>query len=315
MDLNRVATFVRVVEAGSFTAAAKLLHLPISSVSRSVAKLEQELELVLLERTTRSITLTDAGRAYFERAREAMIGLDEATQLAGDAAREPSGVVHLAAPPELSGKLVSSLGAFVRRYPAIHVDLMTTVRGAELVGGEVDLAIVQGRLEDSELIARRLGVSMHRLFASTEYVARRGKPRTVAELARHDAVLYRGTGGRSTWELTGPRGVESVEMKGSLSSDSHQLVVALIHEGHGIGLVPEQFLQRCQPAPALVPILPKWTAVGALQSLVHASRHLPRRVALLRDFLVEEMQACNGDHAGAEPERSRIRPRHEDVAV
>lgn len=303
MDLNRVATFLRVVEAGSFTAAAKLLQLPVSSVSRSVAKLEQDLELVLLERTTRSLALTDAGRAYYERAREAMSGLDEANQLAGDAAREPSGVVHLAAPPELSGKLVYSLGAFVRRHPKIHVDVVTTVRGAELVGGEVDLAIVQGRLEDSPLIVRRLGVSVHRLFASAEYVERRGRPRTVADLAHHDAVLYRGTGGRATWELTGPRGVESVEVKGPISSDSYQLVVSLLHHGHGIGLVPEQFLWRCEPAPKLVEILPKWTAVGALQSLVHASRHLPKRVALLREFLVEELRGCTGEHgveAGAE---------------
>src|SRR6267142_6168907 len=89
MDLNRVATFIRVVEAGTFTAAAKNLELPTSSVSRSVAKLEQDLGIVLLERTTRHIALTDAGRAYYERAREAVAGLDEATVLAGEAATEP----------------------------------------------------------------------------------------------------------------------------------------------------------------------------------------------------------------------------------
>src|SRR5512134_2331562 len=114
MDLNRVATFVRVVEAGTFTAAATRLHLPTSSVSRSVAKLEHELGVVLLERTTRKVSLTDAGRAYYERAREAVAGLDEATALAAEAAREPAGVVHLAAPPEMAGRLAALIGAFVR---------------------------------------------------------------------------------------------------------------------------------------------------------------------------------------------------------
>src|SRR5690606_14549401 len=143
------------------TAAAKHLKLPTSSVSRSVAKLEHELGVVLLERTTRSISLTDAGRAFYERAREAVAGLDEATQLAGDAARAPRGVVHLAAPPEMVGKLAATIGAFVERYPQTHGDVVTSARGAELVGGEVDIAIVVGRREDSSLIVRRLGTSVH----------------------------------------------------------------------------------------------------------------------------------------------------------
>jgi DNA-binding transcriptional LysR family regulator len=103
MDLNRAATFVRVVEAGSFTAAAGALHVPTSSVSRSVSKLEHELGVTLLERTTRKLSLTDAGRAYFERARDAVAGLDEAGALAVDAAREPQGLVRIAAPPEMGG--------------------------------------------------------------------------------------------------------------------------------------------------------------------------------------------------------------------
>jgi DNA-binding transcriptional LysR family regulator len=296
MDLNRIATFVRVVEAGTFTAAAARLQLPTSSVSRSVAKLEHELGITLLQRTTRRISLTDAGRVYYERAREAVAGLDEATQLAGEAAREPSGVVHVAAPPEMQGKLASAVGSFVRRYPKIHVDLITTARGAELVGGEVDIAIVLGKLEDSALIVRRLGVSIHRLYASATYVERRGRPRSVAELARHDAVLYRGNAGRSTWELSGPRGTESVEVRGPLSGDSFQFVLDAVAAGHGIGLVPELCLSHSiVPGAPLLPMLPKFTATGAVQSLVYPSRHLPKRVTLLREFLAGELlTVCGG---------------------
>ncbi|PTL82690.1 LysR family transcriptional regulator [Vitiosangium sp. GDMCC 1.1324] len=293
MDLNRVATFLRVVEAGSFTAAATRLQLPTSSVSRSVAKLEEDLGIVLLERTTRKISLTDAGRAYYERAREAVAGLDEATLLAGDAAREPSGVVRLAAPPELSGKLAHTLGAFVRQHPKIHVDVIHTARGTELVGGQVDIAIVAGQLQDSDLIVRKLGVSVHRMYASATYLERRGMPRTVADLARHEAVLYRGNSGQATWELIGPRGSESVKVQGALSADSVQFVFEAVMGGHGIGLLPEQLLSCISASSTLLqPVLPKYVSTGTLQSLVHASRHLPKRVTLLRDFLSQHLVSC-----------------------
>jgi DNA-binding transcriptional LysR family regulator len=293
MDLNRVATFIRVVEAGSFTSAAHRLQLPTSSVSRSVSKLEGDLGLVLLERTTRRISLTDAGRAYYERAREAVAGLDEATALAGDAAREPSGVVYLAAPPEMMVKLASVLGTFVRRHPKIHVETVSTARGAELVGSEVDVAIVQGKLEDSALIVRRIGSSIHRLMAAPSYLEQRGKPRSLADLARHDAVLYRGTAGRTTWELTGPRGPEQVEVRGPLSGDSYQFVTQAVIAGHGIGLIPEAcHVHFGMPGGALTNVLPKYTATGALQSLVHPSRHLPKRVTLLREYLAEALVGC-----------------------
>lgn len=290
MDLNRVVTFVRVVEAGTFTAAATRLQRPTSSVSRSVAKLEADLGLVLLERTTRRLSLTDAGRAYYERAREAVAGLDEATVLAGEAAREPTGVVHVATPPELAGRLAMVLGTFVRRHPKIYVDVITTGRGAELVGAEVDIAIVLGRLEDSALIVRKLGATVYRLYASASYIERRGQPRTIAELPRHDAVLYRGTAGHSAWELTGPRGPETIEVNGSLSGDSFQFVLDAVASGHGIGLIPEQCVAYASSwASAVVNVLPKFSSMGALQSLVSPSRHLPKRVTLVREFLAEQL--------------------------
>ena len=115
MDLNRANTFVRVVETGGFTSAARALDLPPSSVSRSVARLEQDLGVTLLERTTRKVTLTEAGRAFFERAREALAGLEEASALALDSAREAHGVVRVAVPPDFGGVM----GMRVRR---VHGD-------------------------------------------------------------------------------------------------------------------------------------------------------------------------------------------------
>jgi signal transduction histidine kinase len=140
MDLNRATTFVRVVEAGGFTRAAEQVGLPPSSVSRAVAKLEDELGVTLLERTTRKIALTEAGRAYFERAREALAGLEEANSLALDAAREVHGVVRVALPLELGATSARLLAGFLDAHPRLRIEVTFTNRGAELVGDLVDLA-------------------------------------------------------------------------------------------------------------------------------------------------------------------------------
>jgi DNA-binding transcriptional LysR family regulator len=285
MDLNHAATFVRVVEAGSFTAAAATLRLPTSSVSRSVSRLEGELGVALLERTTRRIGLTDAGRVFYERAREAVAGLGEASALAGDAAREPIGVVRLAVPPDFGGRLAGVIGEFARRYPRVLVDVTFTGRGAELVGDAVDLAIVVGRLDDSSLIVKKIGTSTQRLFAAPEYLARRGRPRSIADLARHDVVLYRGRAGVGVWELTGPHGRETVEVRGRIGGDQLAFVLEATLGGHGIALLATFLAEPALAGGRLVPVLPRYAETSAMQLLVNPSRHLPRRVALLRDFL------------------------------
>jgi DNA-binding transcriptional LysR family regulator len=291
MDLNRAATFVRVVEAGSFTAAATALRLPPSSVSRSIAKLEGDLGVVLLERTTRKLALTDAGRAYFERAREAVAGLDEAGAMALDAAREPQGLVRMAAPPEMGGHLATLVSALLERYPKLSLDVTFTSRGAELVGTQVDIAIVVGTLDDSSLIVRRMGVTADRMFAAPAYLDKRGKPRGVADLARHSAVLFRG---QRIWELHGPRGKERVEVNGALSGDHMSFVHEAAVLGHGIALLPTFLAERDE---RLAPILPTYAASGGVHSLVHPSRHLPHRVRLVRDFLSEVVPtACSKVH-------------------
>ena len=312
MDLNRALTFVRVVEAGSFTAAAGVLGLPTSSVSRSVARLEGDLGVTLLERTTRRVALTDAGRAYFERAREAVLGLDEASALAIDAAREPQGIVRLAVPPDFGLHLAALIAEFVQRYPRIHVDVTFTARGPELVGDDVDIAIAVGRLDDSALIVRKLGATAHRLYAAPSYLERRGRPRTVADLARHDAVLYRGVAGASTWELTGPDGKETVVVRGPVSGDQLQFIIDAVAAGLGIGLVPQFCAAPGLAAGALEAVLPEHGASGSLQSLVHPSRHLPRRVTLLREFLQEHLGRACTKHEAAEaqpalPRKARAR--------
>lgn len=304
MDLNRAATFLRVVEAGGFTAAAASLNLPTSSVSRSVAKLEEDLGVVLLERTTRRVALTEVGRAYFERVRDALAGLDQATAAALDAAREPHGVVRVAVPADFAPVIAPLVALFLQRYPKIRVEVSTSARAAELVGERVDLGLAVGRLPDSALLSRRLGETAHHLYAAPSYLAARGRPRTVADLARHDAIL--GEYGVARWELTGPRGVESVQVTGVVAGDHLGFLIEATLAGLGVALLPSFATPRHVEAGALVAVLPRHSTAMQLQLLTHGGRHLPHRVALLRDFLAEHLAGgcCSGAAKAARRSRS-----------
>ena len=296
MDLNRAATFLQVVESGGFTAAASALGLPTSSVSRSVAKLEEELGVVLLERTTRRVALTQVGRAYFDRVREALSGLDEATAAALDAAREPQGLVRIAVPSDVAQALAPMIAEFLRLYPKIRIDLTASSRAAELVGEHVDLAVAVGQLPDSSLISRRLGETVHSLYAAPSYLAARGQPAALADLARHDAVLLNCAGAR--WELTGPDGVESVHVSGIISADHLGFGVDATIAGLGIALLPAFSVAPHVQAGTLLAVLPAYHSRSHMQLLAHATRTLPHRVNLLRDFLTEYMSRTCAKHAG-----------------
>ncbi|MGE0550624.1 MAG: LysR family transcriptional regulator [Kofleriaceae bacterium] len=289
MDLNRAATFVRVVEAGNFTRAAEALGLPPSSVSRSVAKLETELGVVLLERTTRHIALTDAGRAYFERAREALAGLEEANTLALDAAREVHGVVRVAMPVEIGASAGALFAPFLESHPRIRLELTFTNRGAELVGDLVDIACAIGRLPDSSLVTRRLGNATNKLYASPAYVKRAGQPRRIADLAKHDAIVTRGFGGGARWELMSSKGLEQVDVNARVIGDGIPFVTDAALTGLGIALLPTWVAERHLTDGKLVAVLPKYSIEMPLHVLTHGSRHLPRRVVLVRDFLIGAM--------------------------
>lgn len=294
MDLNRAATFLRVVETGGFTAAATSLGLPTSSVSRSIAKLEQDLGVVLLERTTRRVALTDVGRAYFERVREALTGLDEAAAVALDAAREPRGLVRIACPADFAPALAPVVARFLQAYPRIRIELSSSARAAELVGEHADLGLAFGKLPDSSLMSRRIGEATHRLYAAPGYLAARGRPRGVADLGRHDTIVIRG---QARWELTGAAGVEAVEVRGVVAADHLGFVVDATLAGLGIALLPEFAAASHVRSGALVAVLPRFQTTIRLQLVTPAARQLPHRVALLRDYLVDHLSGACSAHA------------------
>src|SRR6185436_524098 len=159
VDLNQVSAFVRVMETGSFTAAARTLGLPKSSVSRRVSALEQSLRVRLLQRGTRKLVLTEAGRLYFERARGALGGLADANAAVTDMSREIAGPIRFTAGGDNTGLIASLIADFLALYPKIQLDVVLTARRVDLVNEGFDLALRAGPLVDSALVVRRLGRS------------------------------------------------------------------------------------------------------------------------------------------------------------
>ena len=199
--------FARVVEAESFTAAARDAGLPKSSVSRAIAALERDLAVRLIHRTTRRLQPTEAGRAYYDSVSRALAGIDEATAAVSEHQDTPRGTVRLTAPTDLGDRLLPPiLVGFAARYPEVLVDVVLTQRFVDLVHEGIDLALRVGRLGDSRLVARPLGPVRAGVFASPRYLERRGAPRTVAALAGHECVLFQSSSGQAVWKLVGPRG-------------------------------------------------------------------------------------------------------------
>jgi DNA-binding transcriptional LysR family regulator len=301
MDLNLVAAFVEVVEAQSFTAAAKALGLPKSSVSRRVTELEKELGVPLLHRTTRKLSLTEAGRAYFAQAERALRELRSAAELASGMDAEPRGIVRLTAPVDVGVMgLPQLLGDFSRLYPDIHVDLSLSTRDVDLREEGFDVGIRNGSSHDASLVVRRIGHSTSGLYASPHYLDERGRPKTVAELAMHDAVLFRGNEGKALWRLDGPNDATStIEVSGRVSGDELLFIRQAITNGLGIGLLPLFVEAKCAEAKKIEPlerVLPDWVVRGAeLTVVTPGGPKRPRRVTLLRDYLVEHMRTACGE--------------------
>lgn len=295
LDLDAMSAFARVVSVGSFTAAARELGLPKSSVSRTVARLEEQLGVRLLQRTTRRLHLTDAGQAYFAEIEPALRQLNDANRAAVRLGKEPRGVIRVTAPVDLGAlALADIIAAFVRKYPRIHVDLSLSAKHVDLIAEGFDLAVrAASRMDDSSLVARKVGSTALGLYASPDYLKRRGEPTTLAALAEHDCILFRGKNGRATWQLQGPQGEESLEVKGPVNVDEMLFVREAVQAGIGIGRLPTFPLNdKCALGPQPIRVLPRYSVGGAGLYVVTSSlRNLPARVTLFRDALISELSA------------------------
>ena len=286
--------FVRVVEHGSFVRAAERLGWSTSSLSRLVGELEAHLGARLLQRTTRRLSLTDAGQAYFERCVQLLADLDEAEALAGASAVRPRGTLRLTCSYNMGiHRLAPAIARFVARYPEVRFDVSVADRVVDLIEEGYDLAVRVGGAGSDQLVARPLGRVQLWLAAAPAYLEARGQPRTPEELADHVLLSYAHSPQPRLWRLVGPQGeVREVAVRGPLHANSGEVLVAAAAAGLGVGYEPDFMVRPLVATGALERVLPAWSGHALDILAVYPSRrHLSAKVRLFVEHLQAEFAA------------------------
>jgi DNA-binding transcriptional LysR family regulator len=200
-DLNDVALFAQVVQAASFSAAAKARGVPVSTVSRRIARLEASLGTRLLERTTRTLRLTDVGRTYLAHAERALDELTQGSHHVRALHVAPRGRIRITAPVALGPILTSALASYMAETPLVSIDMDLTDRRVDLLAEGLDIAVRAGPVDSADFVARKITESTPFLFASKAYLERHGRPKRLADLSSHDLIATRSSTSGAVWEL------------------------------------------------------------------------------------------------------------------
>jgi len=240
-DLDNILIFVKVAQFESISRAARSLGMPISTVSRRLSVLEADLGVSLLRRTTRRVTLTAQGRDYFNQCQEPLSLLQDAERVLTQAQRKPEGLLRVSVPVVMGQQpFLEFVSRFLEEYPRIRVDLYITNTFLDLVAENVDVAIRFGDLQDSSVVATRLGKSVRYLVAAPRYLKGRQPPSEPAELQSLDCVMLGGKNNEADWDLVSGRKRTRVHVTGPLSSRDFNSVSTFVLRGHGVGLLPSR---------------------------------------------------------------------------
>ena len=290
IDFNEIYVFVKVVEAGSFVGASKQLNMPSTTVSRKVQKLEEALGVRLLQRSTRKLYLTDIGQQYFERCQQSLVGIEEATTIASQARSMPTGVLRITSPMDFAVNYLQPwVDEFLRIYPDVNIELEVTDRYVDLLDERIDIAFRSGELEDSSLVARRIGPKQSVLCASPGYLERAGQPISPEELSHHDCVIMGSSLANQHWKLQTKNGEVTVPVKGRYAVDNMQLVVKALISGMGIAQVPYPLVRALLKNGELVQVLEGCEPAQQSIYVVYPShKQLAGHVRAFIDYVVEQ---------------------------
>lgn len=291
-QLNAMRAFVRVVEVGTFTRAAELLDLPKPTVTKLIQQLEGHLHAQLLNRTTRRVTVTMDGAAYYERALRVLGEIDELDQSMTSSQARPSGRLRIDVSASFATDIIlPALPGFHARYPEIQIDMGLSDRPADLIGENLDLAVRAGEIDDQSLIARRIGEMMLITCATPGYLDKHGTPLHPRDLEDgHLAIGYRRAGTSRIMPFTFASAKETIEIQGNyvVSLNDGTGYVAAGLAGMGVMQVPTFMAMAHIAADRLVPILTNWcTKPKPLHIIYPPNRHLSNKVRVFVDWLAE----------------------------
>lgn len=291
MDLLGIEAFTAVVQLGSLHAAAARLGVSSATISRRLTQLEDELGVRLLERSTRSLRVTELGRALHERCARGLEAIVEAGELVASQRARIGGVVRLSTPPDVAPLLLPAIAAVRRRHPLVRVAVVETERRLDQRRDEIDLFLRVGPVVDERLVARPLGTYPHVLVASEGYLAQRGTPRRPEDLATHDILAFGSRTIPTHADLAPTRRGKSVRVALApvLATNDYQTILESARADMGIAEVPA-FLHR--PKAGLVRVLPRWTLGEVSIQLLYASdRMLSKTVRVVLDAIVGSVPA------------------------
>lgn len=299
MDLNEILIFIKVVQAGSFSGAAKQLDMPNSTVSTKVSALEKRLGVMLLHRTTRKLQTTEAGRLFFEKS---LKNIDELKMLESEISSEQGelrGHLKITAPAILGRHLLPDVAArYSAIYPKVQLEFILTDRLVDLIDESVDVALRAGELKDSTLISKKVGVSYFALFASHDYVKKHMKNSELAHpknLSQHRLILFTPLG-REKWQLVGKNSAKvSLNVDGAIISDDLAMIKELVLRGEGIALLPTFMCHLEAKSKELVRLLPDWRSdVRPINFVYLPQKFVVPRLQAFINMAAEELKAKLG---------------------
>jgi DNA-binding transcriptional LysR family regulator len=273
LDLNDLDTFLRVVRAGSLTGAAKALDVPVSSVSRRLARLEEQLGVRLLHRTTRTLRLTETGEAFHERVARSLAEIEQAQRELVAQGDVPRGRVRMSGPADMT-TLGGAIAAFMCKYPDVQVELDLCNRFVDLVGEGYDLALRASSLSDSSLVAHKLTTSTVRIVGSPSYFERHGVPASVEDLHGHAAVAFGTQAGQVVWPLTVNGRPVRATLHARLAVNNVVAAKNAALSGAGLVRLPQLVMDRELQAGLLREVLPETAVETSTVALVYPSRRL-----------------------------------------
>lgn len=291
MNWEGVSEFVAVAEAESFTTAAKRLGISTAQVSRQVSALEARLSTKLFYRTTRKVSVTEAGQVYYQHCRQVLDGLKEAELAITNMQSTPTGKLKITAPVTYGERSVAPLvNNFVAKYPLLDVELHLTNQVINLLDEGFDLAIRLGKLENSTMIAKRLTSRTQYVCASPDYLAKFGEPHSLSELHQHNCL--QGTLGY--WRFQDKGKVYNIKVKGNICCNSGRVLVDAALKGLGIVQLPDYYVLPFIESGQLVSLLQQYQEPSeGIWALYPQNRHLSPKVRLLIDYLADELGHTN----------------------
>lgn len=288
-----MAVFVRVVEAGSFSEAARLLSMTPSTVSKLVVRLEDRLGVRLVERSTRRLSLTREGTFFYERSQAVLAAIDETEEAIARGGKQPDGVVRISASVSFGTRALEPLlPAFWKKFPKVVLDLSLSDEIVDLYLDRTDVAFRVGRLAPSNLVARKVGTARRKIVGSPDYLARRGTPRTPEDLIAHDCLGFNFRRASAVWPLAEGGRIVEREIAGSLLANNGETVGRMALAGVGLGRLGDYHVRDYLARGELVEVLADsaLTDTEDIHALCPATRHMPQRVRVFLDFVVPRLQ-------------------------